>query len=36
MGINYQVSRHADIPVWKVCIARQISPARNFDAFYIK
>ena len=22
-------------PVWKVCIARRISPARNFDAFYI-
>jgi hypothetical protein len=22
-------------PVWKVCIARQISQARNFDAFYI-
>ena len=23
------------LPVWKVCIARRISPARNFDAFYI-
>ena len=23
------------MPVWKVCIARRISPARNFDAFYI-
>jgi hypothetical protein len=22
-------------PVWKVCIARRISPALNFDAFYI-
>jgi hypothetical protein len=22
-------------PVWKVCIVRRISPARNFDAFYI-
>jgi hypothetical protein len=22
-------------PVWKVCIAQRISPARNFDAFYI-
>ena len=22
-------------PVWKVCIARRISLARNFDAFYI-
>ena len=21
--------------MWKVCIARRISPARNFDAFYI-
>ena len=21
--------------MWKVCIARLISPARNFDAFYI-
>jgi hypothetical protein len=24
-----------DAPVWKVCIARRISLARNFDAFYI-
>ena len=21
--------------MWKVCIARRISPARNFDAFYL-
>jgi hypothetical protein len=24
-----------EFPVWKVCIARRVSPARNFDAFYI-
>ena len=38
-----QLSRYQEIsrywtvvsPVWKVCIAQRISPARNFDAFYI-
>ena len=24
-----------EFPVWKVCIARRVSPARNFDAFCI-
>jgi hypothetical protein len=28
-------SQTQQMPVWKVCIARRISPARNFDAFYI-
>ena len=31
--IVWEKSPH--ITVWKVCIAQRISPARNFDAFYI-
>jgi hypothetical protein len=33
--VNVALCWRISSPVWKVCIARRISLARNFDAFYI-